>query len=156
MKKLFVLCFLFLLTKGIQAQVSLISIDSLLTRIGQTPDSGNIMVYNFWATWCKPCVQELPLFSQADSVLKAQKVQFIFVNFDGPSELKKVKKFCKSKNMIGTQYVLNAYDLNTFIPAIDRRWQGNIPYTIVLKYGIRKNHEFSFENLNDLLYFINN
>lgn len=147
--------FVFVL-KTSYSQVELISIDSLLVKINQKTKSDEIIVINFWASWCKPCVEEMPLFKQADTVLKSKSIQFIFVSFDGPGELKKVKKIIKSKKITGTQYLLDAYDLNEFIPAVDRRWQGNIPYSIVLKNGKRKNHEFNFENINELLYFINN
>lgn len=135
-----------------QAQVKLISTDSLLHMVRSPKDSSTIVI-NFWATWCKPCVQELPYFIEADSLLKSKNIQFIFVSFDGEDGLKKVKKFVNMKHLPGTQYLFDSYDFNELISSVGD-WEGNIPYTILLKNGERKNHEMNFSSLKQLLKFI--
>lgn len=151
-KKLIFTLSLFFLSSQLNAQVKLISTDSLLHMIRSPKDSSTIVI-NFWATWCKPCVQELPYFKDADSLLKSKKVEFIFVSFDGEGELKKVKKFVKMKNLPGTQLLFDSYDFNELITSVGN-WEGNIPYTILLKNGQRKNHEMNFSSLKQLLKFI--
>ena len=134
-------------------QVKLISVDSLIKTINDKNDTSTIVI-NFWATWCKPCVHELPYFNKADSTLSSLHIKFIFVAFDGPAERKKVSRFIHSRAFIGQQFLLNTADLNDFIEGVDKEWQGDLPYTIVIKNGVRKNHKTSFSNIDELILFI--
>lgn len=149
-----IISLIFFFSLGAKAQISLISTDSLLRKIGNPVGPEETVVINFWATWCKPCIYELPFFMSADSIFKGRQVSFIFVSFDGPSELKKVRKFIQNRNLQGGQYLLDETDLNDFIDRIDKKWQGSIPYTILLKKDKRINHESSFESREELIRFI--
>ena len=117
-------------------------------------NESGLIIINFWATWCKPCVKELPYFNKVDSAFGKGQIKFIFVSFDGPSEIKKVGKFVKLKKYIGRQLILNSADLNDFIESINHQWQGDLPYTILIKNGSRKDHSTSFENYIEIISFV--
>ena len=80
-------------------------------------------------------------------------IQFIFVSFDGENGLEKVRKFIKMKRLPGTHYLFDSYDFNELITSVGE-WEGNIPYTILINNGKRKNHEMNFSSLKQLLKFI--
>jgi len=130
-----------------------ISPDSVLNIINDYPDSG-LVVINFWATWCGPCVGELPYFIKADSLLKGENITFIFVSFDVPGKIQSVQKYLDKRKLPGAHYLINSADLNTFIDKVNKQWEGSIPYTIVLNQNDRKTHEGSFETFKDLWSFI--
>jgi thiol-disulfide isomerase/thioredoxin len=156
MKKSLLLCILLsaAFSRHVNAQaIRSVPPDSILQIIDKLPDSGTVVI-NFWATWCKPCVQELPYFKKADSLLKGENITFIFVSFDMPSKAKSVQQYIKKMNLSGTHYLISSPDLDRFINQVEKSWQGMIPYTIVLTKDDRKNHEGSFETFKELWNFI--
>jgi thiol-disulfide isomerase/thioredoxin len=133
--------------------IQIITQDSLIKLTNNQPDSG-VIVINFWATWCQPCVEELPYFKKADTMLKADNYQFIFVSLDKTSQIKLVNKFIENQKIPGMHHLAKITNINQMIDAVDKNWQGSIPLTIVLTKDDRKIHEGSFESFKDLWHFI--
>ena len=109
-------------------------IDQLLKRI-DNPDTAYVV--NFWATWCKPCVEELPAFDSLQ-ILKMKSVKVILVSLDFSEELdKKVKPFLVKHNIQSECVLLDEVNGNDFINKISLSWSGAIPATL-FKKGTRK------------------
>jgi len=101
-------------------------INELVNRINNTDTT---YVINFWATWCKPCVAELPSF---DSLAKINKVKVLLVSLDFKEDLeKKVNPFLKSHNIKMECVLLDEINGNDFIDKIDKSWTGAIPATLI-------------------------
>ncbi len=108
-------------------------------------------VINFWATWCKPCVEELPYFVNLHDKYKDEKFKLIFVSLDFPKQIqKKLIPFLKEHQLPGSMMVLDDPDANTWINAIDPEWSGAIPATIVYNSDERAFHEQSFDDFESL------
>jgi thiol-disulfide isomerase/thioredoxin len=123
----------FLLTAGIalakaQEVVEVIKFDRLHEIIESK--SSQIQVINFWATWCAPCVKELPFFEALNSNDPSVKVTLI--NLDYADRLDKVKQYVSRKNMKADVLLLDEIDYNSWIDKVDRRWGGAIPATLVI------------------------
>lgn len=115
---------------------------------------GKTRVVNFWATWCKPCIDELPAFMQAKKAAEYENIEFIFVSVDFQSQNQKVKNKIKELHLEGTLVQLNEPG-NDWIDKMDTNWSGAIPYTmLILPNGKRVYHYDSFENYNDLKAFL--
>lgn len=124
------LVFCFLITGfGGNAQISVYKINDLINRINIKSDT--IYVVNFWATWCKPCVEELPEFEKLERQNKTQLVKILLVSLDFKENLKKsVIAFIK-KNAYSMECVLlDEIDGNSFINKIHLEWSGAIPATL--------------------------
>lgn len=94
-------------------------------------------VINFWATWCGPCVQEMPWFNKI--VNENKNVDMVFVSLDDNRAYpEKIQSFISSKNINGTIFWLN--EASPDISAIVPRWSGMIPTTIFInnKSGYKK------------------
>ncbi len=95
--------------------------------------SDNNRVINFWATWCGPCVKELPQFEALLEKYKSENLEVILVSLDFANNLEgKVKKFITKKGLQSTLYLLDEIDYNSFINKVDPSWSGAIPATMML------------------------
>ncbi|SFE83965.1 TlpA family protein disulfide reductase [Thermophagus xiamenensis] len=101
-------------------------------------------VINFWATWCKPCVEELPGFLKAAADLKNEKVKFIFVSLDFPTQKEsRLLPFIEEHAMNEQVILLNDPASNQWIPKVDPQWSGAIPATLIYKGKNKRFHEGS-------------
>ncbi|MDX1685809.1 MAG: TlpA disulfide reductase family protein [Saprospiraceae bacterium] len=90
------------------------------------------VVYNFWATWCKPCVKEMPYFLEASE--KHPEWNFVLVSLDFPMHFEsKLRPFLIKNQIEIPVVVLDETDANVYIDKIDPSWQGSIPATLVWK-----------------------
>jgi len=102
-----------------------------LEKILRNPDD-RLFVVNFWATWCGPCVRELPHFEKLSKEYQGKKVTFILVSLDFPSEIdKKLIPFLKKNEIDLAVFVMMDLDYDTWIGKVDEGWQGNLPATLV-------------------------
>jgi thiol-disulfide isomerase/thioredoxin len=91
-----------------------------------------LYVVNFWATWCPPCVKELPYFQSAAKGYDPSKVKFILISLDFPSQIEKqLVPFLKKNKILLDVAVMTDLDYNSWIDKVDTDWQGNIPATLV-------------------------
>ena len=100
-----------------------------------------VYVVNFWATFCKPCNEEIPDFIRIVEKYKSQKVKLLLVSLDLPSYvLVKLPAFIKKNNYKTNHVWLNETNADHFCPMIDKKWSGAIPSTIIVnnKTGYRK------------------
>jgi thiol-disulfide isomerase/thioredoxin len=125
------LFFLFLIsgTNFVSAQqkAQLVKFSELEKMI--TTNENDIFIINFWATWCGPCLAELPDFQRFYDKNTNKNVKLILVSFDFTTELEKVNKFIAKKNLKPPVYLINETDQNEFINRVSVDWQGTIPAT---------------------------
>jgi len=107
-------------------------------------------VINFWATWCAPCIKELPHFEELNVNYSGKNVEVILVSLDFPQQYeKKLIPFIKEKELKSKVVVLNDTDMNSWIPKVNKDWTGSIPATIIYNKKRREFYErsFSYEEL---------
>ncbi|HLP51220.1 MAG TPA: TlpA disulfide reductase family protein [Chitinophagales bacterium] len=129
-----------------------ISLEQLQTATLQNNDT--LYVVNFWATWCKPCVAEMPYFEEAATKFAGQKVKVIFVSLNYPREIASVDKFVKQKKIESDCYVLNAGNPNVWIDKVEKEWGGSIPATLLYKNGKKiffREGEFTQTELDSII-----
>lgn len=116
-----------------------------------TKQNDTVYVINFWATWCKPCVEELPMFVKLSREKQQEKVKFIFVSLDFPKQLEsRLQPFVDTNLNDQTVILLNDPNANAWIEKIDNQWSGAIPATLFYKNDDRIFHEGSLTE-EDLL-----
>jgi thiol-disulfide isomerase/thioredoxin len=142
------IAFCLLLSVSLKAQqVKLISVSQLESRIKQGKDT--TYVINFWATWCKPCVKELPEFEKFKASVKGKPVKVILISTDLKSKLESgVQPFVKAHQLTGEIYLLNETP-NSYNEKISPDWSGALPGTLIVKNGKKRFHEaaYSYDEL---------
>lgn len=127
----------FALPRQAQAQkVPIVKWDWLESKLKQETDT--VYVINFWATWCKPCVEEMPDLLKANKSFKDQPVKFIFISLDFKQDAeKRVDPFIRKRRMTDA-VLLDEPDYNKWLAKVDKSWQGNIPATLLLRNAKKK------------------
>ena len=102
-------------------------------------------VVNFWATWCAPCVKELPVFENLKKNYQDRDVEVVLVSLDFPDQIEtKLKAFIKRKHLQSKVVVLDDPDQDVWIPKINEEWSGAIPATLIYNKSKRNFFESSF------------
>jgi thiol-disulfide isomerase/thioredoxin len=141
MKKILLVigCFL-LLQAGFTQQIKKISINELEGYIAK---SNKPLVVNFWATFCKPCIEEIPYFQ---SIIKkyGDAAELLLVSLDLPEYYPaRIASFASNKKFTTPIVWLNETNADLFCPKIDTTWSGGIPATLFINN--KKNYKRFFE-----------
>lgn len=123
------------------SQVKKIKLTELQQMISEADDE--LTIFNFWATWCHSCVEELPHFKKLEE--KNKKIKIIYVSLDYSKNYEKLRDFA-SKNMINSEvYLLDEKNPANYIPKISKKWTGTIPASLfVNEFGKQSFYERGF------------
>lgn len=140
---LLLIIFLFIASSAFSQNIELLTVDRLNERIKQGKDT--IYVINFWATWCAPCIKELPHFEKLQQEKSREKLKVLLVSVDFKGRLEKsVVPFVKKRKLKNEVFLLDEKDQQVYIDRIDKTWSGAIPATLFVKGRKRKFFEKEF------------
>lgn len=119
-------------------------------------ESDTTYLINFWATWCGPCVKELPYIEDLVETYEGQKYRSILVSLDFKKQLEsKLVPFLNKNNIKSDVVVLLDGKSSKWIDRVDPAWTGAIPITIVYNKKKRLFFERLFHSKNELTEIIN-
>lgn len=98
-------------------------------------DSKKLRLINVWATWCGPCVVEYPEFVSIQRMYGQRDFEFISISADKIIQKEKALNLLKSKHSAVKNYIFNGKDSYQLIEAIDPKWDGALPYTMLIEPG---------------------
>ncbi|RXG12940.1 thiol-disulfide isomerase/thioredoxin [Leeuwenhoekiella aestuarii] len=112
----------------------------------EVEESGTVRVVNFWATWCEPCIRELPAFEALYADYKTKKVEVILVSLDFPDQVeRKLIPFIKNQDLKMPVVFLDDPYTNEWIPKVSPSWSGALPATVIISEDSYKFYERSFD-----------
>ncbi|HEX5626303.1 MAG TPA: TlpA disulfide reductase family protein [Saprospiraceae bacterium] len=138
--------------------VEVIHLKELLQLTEQKDDT--FRVFNFWATWCRPCVAELPYFEKLNQKPPHSKYRQYLVSLDFKEQLKKkLLPFIESRDIKTPVLLLDETNPDYWINQLEPSWSGAIPATLFTYQGQRWFEESSYESeaeLRDSIQFYKN
>lgn len=141
MRKSFLLAVSLIIVGFVSAQeIKKIKIAELEKTINE---SKTPLIVNFWATFCIPCIEEIPYFQQAVKKHKKDNVTLLLVSMDLREDYTKIKPLAAKKKFTAPIVWLNETNADYFCPKVDSSWSGAIPATLFInnKTGYRKFYE---------------
>lgn len=150
MKFRFILVLLLLLSISfLQAQqIKVVDFNELKPLLEKQNDT--TYVINFWATWCIPCVKELPDFIKLNGEMKNQKFKMLLVSLDFKSQINKVLiPYIKKNNVDAEVIVLSDPNANEWINKVNTKWSGALPASIIYNknYYYFREGSFTYDEL---------
>ena len=111
--------------------IEIVDFDGLYSKIDLSVDK--TYVINFWATWCAPCVKELPYFEEVNKLSEDKNIEVILVSLDFPSQIEtKLKPYLKKNKIKSKVILLDDSKINTWVPKVSEQWEGGIPATLIV------------------------
>ena len=111
--------------------IEVVDFDDLYSKIDLSGDK--TYVINFWATWCAPCVKELPYFEEVNKQSEDKNTEVILVSLDFPSQIEtKLKPYLKRNKIKSRVILLDDSKMNTWVPKVYEQWDGGIPATLIV------------------------
>ncbi|HEY4323639.1 MAG TPA: redoxin family protein [Mucilaginibacter sp.] len=96
-------------------------------------NTDKLRLINVWATWCGPCVAEFSDFITMNRMYRDRSFEFVSISADDPANKDKALKFLQKKQASATNYIFSVDDKYKLIEAIDPKWEGALPYTILVE-----------------------
>jgi len=98
-------------------------------------DTKKLLLINVWATWCGPCVAELPEFVTMNRMYRRRPFQLVTISLDELDKDEATLKVLKEKHVSATNYRAAIKDRDRFADLLDKEWPGPVPYTMVIAPG---------------------
>ncbi len=137
MRAFLVILFLVFTTKSDAQEIKKIRITELEKTI---KESKTPLIVNFWATFCIPCIEEIPYFEETVKKYKKDSVKLLLVSLDLKEDYEKIKPFVAKRKFTAPMVWLNETNADYFCPIVDSSWSGAIPATLFInnKKGYRR------------------
>jgi thiol-disulfide isomerase/thioredoxin len=149
----FVLFLLLLLTIPVMSQdVKVVDFKGLEPVLNLRNDT--TYVVNFWATWCIPCIKELPYFQKIDRMYKDENVKVLLVSLDFLKHIDtRLRPFIEKHEIIADVMLMNDPDSNSWIDKVSPDWSGALPATVIYNRNFRAFYEksFTYEELQSII-----
>lgn len=117
--------------------------------------SDTTYIVNFWATWCAPCIKELPYFDSFVTKNKNKKVKVLLVSLDFKNQLEShLKPYLRKHRLKANTSLLTDKNYNHWLGLVDENWSGSIPATLLIHNGKKAFAEREFDSEKELSSFV--
>ena len=98
-------------------------------------DTENLLLVNVWATWCGPCVAELPDLVRTNRMYRHRKFKMVTISLDDPDAKEDALKVLQGNYVAAKNYLSSIPDRDRLADVLDKQWSGPLPHTILIAPG---------------------
>ena len=98
-------------------------------------DTKKLLLVNVWATWCGPCVAELPEFVTMNRMYRGRAFHLATISMDDPEKKGAALAVLREKHVAAKNYLVTVKDRDKFADLLDKKWPGPLPYTLLIEPG---------------------
>jgi thiol-disulfide isomerase/thioredoxin len=122
-----------ILISNISVSQEIISINNVNDIVNiKNQNAGKVFAINFWASWCKPCVNEFPALVKLNKNYNSRNFNLIFISLDFKEEVStKLLPFLKINDVDYTTYYLDTNSPEEIMDYLNKKWDGGIPATFI-------------------------
>lgn len=131
--------------KRADAKASLAKWDAEPVTLGEIDDAGvarlvknegkKLLLVNLWATWCGPCVAELPELVTINRMYRGRPFELVTLSTDEPEKKDEALRILGEHKVAARNYLVKTEDRDKFAEALDKEWPGPVPYTLLIEPG---------------------
>jgi thiol-disulfide isomerase/thioredoxin len=127
----------------------------LIQRLNIKDDT--LRLFNFWATWCKPCVAEMPFLEETYKLYRSEAFMLYLVSLDFPELAEaKLSPFIQKNNITAPVLLMDVKNPNEWIDLVEPLWSGAIPFSLISYKGKKCFAENQFESVQEIESYIEN
>ena len=115
--------------------VKIAPIDAEAIKALAKNDSQKLLVVNVWATWCGPCVTELPELVTMNRMYRKRPFELITISMDDPKKQDQALAMLTKLHVSATNYIFNSDKRDALVEALDKDWPGPVPHTLLIAPG---------------------
>ena len=123
------------LEKWDQEPVELRTLDEAALAKLVKNDTERLLLINVWASWCGPCITELPEFVTMNRMYRRRNFQLVTITLDDPDQKDAALKILREKHVAGTNFISTLPTRDRFADVLDKDWEGPVPYTLLIAPG---------------------
>jgi thiol-disulfide isomerase/thioredoxin len=97
--------------------------------------TNKLTVINLWATWCGPCIAELPEFVTMNRMYRGRPFRLVTISLDDPEKRDEARRVLTDHHVAVKNYILTTKDRDAFADSLDKEWPGPLPYTMIVAPG---------------------
>ena len=142
MSRLVVLVLLCAAAISADAQHKLVPLDKAVYQKLVSSQKGKVLLVDFWATWCAPCREEMPLLVRLEAKYRSRGFHLVTISCDEPEHETDARQFLREHGVPETGYLKQVDDDEKFINAVDPKWSGALPALFLYDRSGRMVHSF--------------
>jgi len=110
-----------------------VNADGLRSRLEAVAAEDHVVLLNFWATWCRPCLEEIPLFMELEQNYRDRGFRLIAVSLDEAESMEsQVQPFMQKFFPDFSSLISVEYEMDDMVSVVDNGWNEVLPTSYLL------------------------
>jgi len=112
-----------------------VTVDTPIAERRLADYAGNVVIVNVWATWCAPCIAEMPELVEMNRMYRKRPFELITITMDDMDRKDAGLGVLKAHHVSSKNFIYSGEDKDKLVDSLDKQWEGPPPYTMLVAPG---------------------